>query len=77
MILPEKHFSDDKKAVRLFHDMHTGKWWWGTQVNTFTALSWVKANHLIIDCTGGEVPRSYHYPNYYLIGQDTADLVPK
>ena len=32
VILPEKHFTDDKKTTRLFHDMHTGKWWWGTQV---------------------------------------------
>lgn len=32
VIVPEMHFADDKKTVRLFHDMHTGTWWWGTQV---------------------------------------------
>lgn len=30
---PEKHFSDDKHTNRLYHDMHTGDWWWWTQVS--------------------------------------------
>ena len=29
---PEKHYADDDHSVRMFHDMHTGKWWWATQV---------------------------------------------
>jgi len=29
---PEKHYGDDDRTIRLFHDMHTGKWWWATQV---------------------------------------------
>ena len=29
---PEKHYTDDKKTIRLYHDMHTGRWWWSTQV---------------------------------------------
>jgi hypothetical protein len=29
---PEKHYTSDSRAVRLYHDMHTGKWWWSTQV---------------------------------------------
>ncbi|KAG2068004.1 hypothetical protein BDR04DRAFT_1025721, partial [Suillus decipiens] len=28
---PEQHYADDNKTVCLFHDMHTGKWWWETQ----------------------------------------------
>ncbi|KAG2349243.1 hypothetical protein BDR05DRAFT_1028905 [Suillus weaverae] len=28
---PERHYSDEDETVRLFHDMHTGKWWWDTQ----------------------------------------------
>jgi hypothetical protein len=31
---PERHYADDDQTVRLFHDMHTGKWWWETQVWT-------------------------------------------
>jgi len=29
---PERHYSDEDKTICLFHDMHTGKWWWDTQV---------------------------------------------
>ncbi|KAL1747101.1 hypothetical protein HDZ31DRAFT_32557 [Schizophyllum fasciatum] len=28
---PEKHYVDDKKTNRFYHDMHTGEWWWATQ----------------------------------------------
>ncbi|KAG2064838.1 hypothetical protein BDR04DRAFT_1130628 [Suillus decipiens] len=28
---PEQHYADDDQTVCLFHDMHTGKWWWETQ----------------------------------------------
>ncbi|KAG0706653.1 hypothetical protein DFH29DRAFT_980304 [Suillus ampliporus] len=28
---PECHYTDDDETVRLFSDMHTGKWWWNTQ----------------------------------------------
>lgn len=29
---PERHYADEDQTIRLFHDMHTGKWWWDTQV---------------------------------------------
>ena len=29
---PERHYSDGNCTIRLYHDMHTGKWWWDTQV---------------------------------------------
>ncbi|KAI0370148.1 hypothetical protein BV20DRAFT_944964 [Pilatotrama ljubarskyi] len=28
---PERHYADADKTVRLYHDLHTGKWWWSTQ----------------------------------------------
>ena len=28
---PERHYSDVDATMRLWHDMHTGKWWWNTQ----------------------------------------------
>lgn len=31
---PERHYADEDKMTRLFHDMHTGRWWWGTQVRS-------------------------------------------
>ncbi|KAJ3811030.1 hypothetical protein F5876DRAFT_88572 [Lentinula aff. lateritia] len=30
-LTPERHYSDANKTNRLYHDMHTGKWWWSTQ----------------------------------------------
>ncbi|KAJ3575317.1 hypothetical protein NP233_g1175 [Leucocoprinus birnbaumii] len=31
IVEPERHYADDDETVRMFHDMHTGKWWWNTQ----------------------------------------------
>ncbi|KAF8976871.1 hypothetical protein BDQ17DRAFT_1267049, partial [Cyathus striatus] len=28
---PEKHYTDDSEKTRMYHDMHTGKWWWEKQ----------------------------------------------
>ncbi|KAF8261595.1 hypothetical protein EI94DRAFT_1780209 [Lactarius quietus] len=29
---PEWHYADEDKEERIYHDMHTGSWWWSTQV---------------------------------------------
>lgn len=29
---PERHYLDESCDSRLYHDMHTGDWWWQTQV---------------------------------------------
>lgn len=29
---PERHYTDEAHMVRVYHDMHTGKWWWNMQV---------------------------------------------
>ncbi|EIN09278.1 hypothetical protein PUNSTDRAFT_113700 [Punctularia strigosozonata HHB-11173 SS5] len=28
---PEQHYTNADKSERLYHDMHTGEWWWKTQ----------------------------------------------
>ncbi|KAH7903744.1 hypothetical protein BJ138DRAFT_1020140, partial [Hygrophoropsis aurantiaca] len=28
---PERHYADENQTQRLYHDMHTGKWWWKKQ----------------------------------------------
>ncbi|KAF9053413.1 hypothetical protein BJ165DRAFT_1320201, partial [Panaeolus papilionaceus] len=28
---PEMHYTDTTMSTRIYHDMHTGKWWWSTQ----------------------------------------------
>ncbi|THU84840.1 hypothetical protein K435DRAFT_822599 [Dendrothele bispora CBS 962.96] len=30
-IAPERHYSNANMNCRLYHDIHTGKWWWDTQ----------------------------------------------
>lgn len=35
VFLSEQHFIDNDHKVRLYHDIHTGKWWWSTQVCSF------------------------------------------
>jgi hypothetical protein len=30
---PERHYVDSDKTVRMYHDLHTGKWWWSTQAS--------------------------------------------
>ncbi|KAJ7816576.1 hypothetical protein B0H14DRAFT_3111685 [Mycena olivaceomarginata] len=30
-VLPEQHYIDKNKKIRMYHNMHTGKWWWSTQ----------------------------------------------
>ncbi len=32
VFLPERHYADADRTMRLYHDMHTGKWWWAVQV---------------------------------------------
>ncbi|KAI9451165.1 hypothetical protein BJY52DRAFT_1206005 [Lactarius psammicola] len=28
---PEKHYINDERTEQMYHDMHTGSWWWSTQ----------------------------------------------
>ncbi|KAK7685479.1 hypothetical protein QCA50_011343 [Cerrena zonata] len=35
IFLPERHYADPDTTVRLWHDMHTGKWWWNTQKDLY------------------------------------------
>jgi hypothetical protein len=30
---PERYYTDETKTVRVYHEMHTGDWWWETQVS--------------------------------------------
>ncbi|KAK1230796.1 hypothetical protein PQX77_006110 [Marasmius sp. AFHP31] len=31
IICPERHYTDGSCSTRLYHNMHTGNWWWATQ----------------------------------------------
>ncbi|KAF8835183.1 hypothetical protein BDN67DRAFT_992522 [Paxillus ammoniavirescens] len=28
---PERHYTDANNTIRMYHDLHTGRWWWDTQ----------------------------------------------
>ncbi|KAJ7705815.1 hypothetical protein B0H16DRAFT_1346020 [Mycena metata] len=30
-VAPERHYIDKDKTIRMYHNMHTGEWWWSTQ----------------------------------------------
>ena len=32
---PERHYTNETMKTCMYHDMHTGKWWWKTQVSVF------------------------------------------
>lgn len=32
IVKPERHYADEDQTIRLYHDMHTGQWWWAKQV---------------------------------------------
>ncbi|KAK1226388.1 hypothetical protein PQX77_010633, partial [Marasmius sp. AFHP31] len=31
IVYPERHYTDDTRSTRVYHNMHTGDWWWATQ----------------------------------------------
>jgi hypothetical protein len=37
-VAPERHYIDKDQTIRMYHNMHTGKWWWSTQVSAPRAL---------------------------------------
>lgn len=37
-VAPERHYIDKDKTIRMYHNMHTGKWWWSTQVRSIAAV---------------------------------------
>lgn len=34
ILQPERHYADREEKIRVYHDMHTGTWWWEVQVHT-------------------------------------------
>jgi hypothetical protein len=49
--LPEKQYTDKKKDMRMYHDMHTGRWWWSTQVRD--------SSHWLLCCVAVSVDNNY------------------
>ena len=32
LLKPERHYKHNDRNQRVYHDMHTGEWWWQVQV---------------------------------------------
>ena len=45
---PERHYVDQDMTIQLYHDMHTGKWWWETQVSCSPLLLTIFQHHDIV-----------------------------
>lgn len=41
---PEKHYTDELRKERLYHDMQTGRWWWSTQVRSLKLIITLKSH---------------------------------
>jgi ATP-dependent phosphoenolpyruvate carboxykinase len=39
LLKPERHYKQNNRNQRVYHDMHTGEWWWQVQVNNDSVLS--------------------------------------
>lgn len=33
IVEPERLYADEDMAIRIYHEMNTGKWWWDMQVS--------------------------------------------
>jgi hypothetical protein len=74
---PERHYSDKDETIRLFHDMHTGKWWWDTQVRRTDYVYMRYDTYDTLEKTRPTQSRRHHYSHHYLIRQNTSNIVPQ
>ncbi|KAI9435278.1 hypothetical protein H4582DRAFT_2112374 [Lactarius indigo] len=60
---PEKHYIDDERTEQMYHDMHTGSWWWTTQA----AVEKVTPRATIVPVLVS-TDKTHAYPIYMTIG---------
>lgn len=41
---PERQYADSERGNRMYHDMHTGDWWWDTQVSSSHHCSFIPSS---------------------------------
>ncbi|THU81196.1 hypothetical protein K435DRAFT_571058, partial [Dendrothele bispora CBS 962.96] len=72
--MPERHYTDADKTRRLYHDIHTGRWWWDTQVSDKPGATIIP---LIISSDKTQVTlfrNKSAYPVYLTIGNLPKDI---
>jgi len=42
---PERHYADEDQTLRIYCDIHTGRWWWATQVGFRCNVKRVHKSH--------------------------------
>ncbi|KAG7096157.1 hypothetical protein E1B28_006830 [Marasmius oreades] len=68
---PERHYQDREKEVRLYHEMHTGDWWWEIQEEFEKSHSGATIIPVIISSDKTQVTlfrNKTAYPVYMTIG---------
>lgn len=63
---PERHYADSDKTVCLYHDLHTGEWWWKIQVSMHAGLMVSNAQLITEEARSGKRWRDRH-PNHLVL----------
>jgi hypothetical protein len=70
---PEHHYADENKTIWLYHEMHTGKWWWEMQVrktNVFCINPGAKNSIMHIESAREEGAWCHHSSCHHILQQD-------
>ncbi|KAG2738946.1 hypothetical protein P692DRAFT_20882431 [Suillus brevipes Sb2] len=74
---PERHYADKDKTIRLYHEMHTGKWWWNSQKHLDRERPGATIIPVIISSDKTQVTMFRNksaYPVYMMIGNIPKDI---
>ncbi|THG93027.1 hypothetical protein EW026_g8086 [Hermanssonia centrifuga] len=77
VFLPERHYADADHTKRLYHDMHTGKWWWAVQKSIEKVTPGATIMPIIISSDKTQVTlfgNKAAYPVYVTIGNLPKDI---
>jgi Plavaka transposase len=73
---PERHYDHDNMHQRHYHDLHTGEWWWQTQVcQSLHCLCIGKLTSLIIDYSRGTETWRYYCTHLAVIRPNASDSI--
>ncbi|KAG1761075.1 hypothetical protein EDD22DRAFT_986934 [Suillus occidentalis] len=74
---PERHYADKDETIRLYHEMHTGKWWWNSQKHLDRERPGATIIPVIISSDKTQVTMFRNktaYPVYMTIGNIPKDI---
>ncbi|PSR97382.1 hypothetical protein PHLCEN_2v4327 [Hermanssonia centrifuga] len=80
VFLPERHYADADHTKRLYHDMHTGNWWWAVQKSIEKLTPGATVMPIIISSDKTQVTlfgNKAAYPVYVTIGNLPKDIRSK